>query len=148
MDQAVLMPGFRTGIALGKSLLHCACGQGFGAYRRPMIRDDHEPSAAFRPHEEIVIRSNRFRYVDGLTASGGYAIQVNGARGLIVSHNHIETVAGAEAVRFLRCDNVSSFDNRTSSAVLLPQLDSVSGKYREELDIPAEDALLSACFPR
>jgi hypothetical protein len=106
-----------------------------------------DTGAAPAPHGQAVLRNNRFRYLDGVTGSfNGYAIQVNGTNAVIISDNLIETVpAGIEPIQTLRCNQVTHFDNRIVDTILL---DVATDQYREQLDLPAEDALVSACFDK
>jgi hypothetical protein len=105
-------------------------------------------AATPEPHGDVILRHNRIRYVDGATGSfNGYGLQVNGAKGLILSHNQIETLpSGVNPIQTLRCPAVGWFDNRTPTGALIPREDPATGKPVEELDAAAEDVLVAACY--
>jgi len=46
------------------------------------------------------------------------------------------------------CGEVNYFENRAPGAEIIALLDSATGKFTEELDAPAEDALVLSCFDK
>jgi hypothetical protein len=104
----------------------------------------------FAGHGRGIIRNNRVRYLDGATGNfTGYAIQVSSAETVVVSGNIVETIpSGGEPIRLEGCVNVTWFDNRTADGELIARIDPETEKAIEEVDVPAEDALVLACFEK
>jgi len=96
---------------------------------------------------DVIIRDNYARYLESDFSMSvlGYAIDVKGAENLIVRDNLIESSLPVP-VKFSMCGKVSYFDNRNPDAELIPFVDPVTGKEKEEFDIPAEDAVALACL--
>ncbi len=98
---------------------------------------------------DVHVRDNYVRYLDGQFAAGlvGYAMDVKGVRDLIVMDNMIES-AVSDPLRQTMGDTITYFENRTTNGELIAVQDPTTGKFREELDTPAEDAFVLACFDK
>ena len=107
------------------------------------------------PYGQVIIRHNRFRYVEGVTGVNseaayfdGSASFVAGADAVIISDNLVETIpSGGEsgAIVTTGCTAVTRFDNRTQAGTLVvPDTD----RYRQQLDVPAEELLASATLDK
>jgi len=92
---------------------------------------------------DVLVRGNRFRYVDGQfdPAFVGFPMNIKGARTLTVRDNVVET---ASEFVFLNsfCGSVRYFDNRTSAGDLAPVQEPATDRFTQELDRPAEDTLV------
>ena len=109
-----------------------------------------DSSAAIPPDfvfGDVIIRDNYARYLedDFALVILGYGFDVQGARNLIVRDNMIESSLPVP-VKFSMCGRISYFDNRNPDGELIPFVDPVTGKEKEEYETPAEGALVLACF--
>jgi hypothetical protein len=108
-----------------------------------------DAAAAFDPHEDVIIRRNCFRYVEGeIGPFNGYAIDVKGAQNVIITNNTVETIPAAGAA--IRTEdgpgvNVNNFDNRTPAG---PLVDWAMDGYFSEFDVPSEETLMMALFEK
>jgi len=96
---------------------------------------------------EVNVRDNKIRYVDGAFASNyaGYGIQINGAKNLLVRNNVVES-AQTNPIRNTRCGSVKYFNDQAPSGVLIKGYNEDNGKKYDELETEAEDALVLALF--
>jgi hypothetical protein len=94
-------------------------------------------------HGDILIRDNRIRYLDGLFASTytGYALQLNGAKNLLVRNNVVE-VYPTDPLKNDRCGSVAYFNNKTPAGTLIRGLNQVNSTKYDELETDAEDAFI------
>jgi hypothetical protein len=107
---------------------------------RATAMDPSYPAYAF---DEVMIRDNRIRYVDGAFESNyvGYGIQVSGAEEFQVRSNVVES-APANPIRNARCRSAQYFENRTPAGLLLRGYNESTGFVCNELETDAEDAFL------
>jgi hypothetical protein len=98
---------------------------------------------------DVIIRGNVIRYQDGQTSpdATGTAIEVNGAKNLLVRENIVE-VTPPDPIAFQRCGSVKYFNNRTADGELLARYDSATGRPVEEYDAEAEVGLVLCLFKR
>ena len=103
------------------------------------------------PHGEVMVLSNRFRYVDGAFQTSppfvGYALRVNGAERLQVRDNVVESVQ-TNPLRNERSGSVRYFNNQKPDGTLIRGFKDDTDQRYNELETDAEDALILALFNR
>jgi len=107
---------------------------------RAAAMDPNYPAYAF---DEVMIRDNRIRYVDGAFESNyvGYGVQVSGAEQVQVRNNVVES-APAHPIRNARCGSAQYLENRTPVGVLVRGYDESTGFLCNELETDVEDAFI------
>jgi hypothetical protein len=101
-------------------------------------------------HGDVIVRDNKIRYLDGFFDSSctGYALQLNGAKNLLVQNNVVECYP-TNPLRNNRCGSVKYFNDKTPAGVLIQGInEAASNKKYDELETDAEDALVLALFNR
>jgi hypothetical protein len=97
---------------------------------------------------QVIIGDNRFRYTDGLFgAYNGSALQVNGAKNLIVRESVVE-VYPFNPLKNERCGTAKYFNNKTPTGQLVQGFNEDTDKKYDELETEAEDALVLALLRR
>jgi hypothetical protein len=99
---------------------------------------------------DLLIRNNKIRYLDGLAepTSTGSAIEVNGAKNLLVRDNVVDVTPG-NPLRNQRCRSVKYFNNRNIAnevpgLPLVQGLNVDTGRKYDEPETEAEDAFVLA----
>ncbi len=98
---------------------------------------------------DVILRDNKVRYLDGQydTAFVGYALDVQGARNLLVRNNVLES-APAVPLRNQRCGAVTYFNNRTPAGVLVEGFNPDTAQKYAELETDNDLALILSLFNR
>ena len=108
-----------------------------------LISGDTDPI----PHGQVIIRNNRFRYVNSLSgAADGLAVQVQGIVAVTIAENLIEVIpAEGSPLQIEDCTNATLFNNHDPAG---QPFDLETDRYQAQLALPAGDAVASACFAK
>jgi len=115
------------------------------------IDDDNDTTPYFETpdyvHGDILVRHNKIRAVDnsGPLAANTALVQVKGAKNLHLTNNFLDIPSGI-AITTSRCGSITCFDNRNAATQSTPAPTASTDRFLTDLDIPAENGLLMACF--
>ncbi len=100
-------------------------------------------------HTNVLIRNNKFRYLDGAPPAGlpGRAVEVSGAKNLIIRDNIAEN-RYLDPLRNQRCGSVRYSNNRTPVAALIRGANITNGFRYDDIEIETEDAMVLSLIRR
>lgn len=111
-----------------------------------LLSDAGSPAPSF-PFGNVVVRKNRFRYLDTDNDDLiGTAMQMAGVQNLLLQNNMVETIPPDRSTIYTEnCGHVTQFDDRSTAG---PPVDEDTDRFPPQLDAPAADALALACFDK